>query len=380
MRLTRALLLAVILGLGPASSSQGATPSKDELVEWLTDQLQQAREYPPIEGLYVEYVVETHYPMDPGELDQLAREIGDKVDHPRWAELELHRRYAENGPSVEEKRIWVKKEGAFRYSQDRDDEFMPYHDLAVVDKYAWQMTNRQIYLVDPRKGFPENLNFLMYESGGFSYDLKILFSGGLSTLSLGPVDTEDVNLSGDVFEAVMGLDSEASAEVQGFWSDAENRWFIDQIMFLTAANPDFTGRRIIVDNWTEDPIAGEWIAARADELNPDGSLRRVIRLGEMRVMDSEEFEEVSAIPELAGQDPVRGAMEATSLRDHRPSTPVAYMLEDHGDASSTSAQPIQDARSTTSRAISVRTWQILGWSTAGVLLLLALALRGRFGK
>jgi len=363
----------------PAHAQQSTTspvPSAEELQQWLEEEMQAAQEYPPIDGLSIEFHLEIHAPMDPAELARKRKLIEGKPDHPlRW-EVEQAARYAEYGAEIVRMRVWSNGEGRFRYNHDWDPvEIEPFADIVRTSSQEWTLGQTQFQLYDPPKPASSQSSFDAMEHGGFARRIKLLMYGGLNEISVAPVTTDAIHLMGDTFEATMGSDPGASARVRGYWSADDGRWFIRDFMYLTSGNPDSIGQLNTFSDWTFEPLLGAWIAHRREKNNTKGELIQLTVFDAVRPLESGEFERVTKAPWFGGHDAIRGDITAEDAWDHRGGQ-MQYLQPVAGN--SVNRQRIANAPPLpppATPARSVRKWQILGWSVAGGFLVLVVILR-----
>ncbi len=302
----------------PASVTE---PTREQFESWYKDEWSKAQEYPPIDGLMVEYTSTSYKkPLAAEYVARMRRAIEGHPDHPDRAKVKEYEWYQKDGPGVVTYRVWSEGKGRWRRSVDYYNHFtetMPFFDIVIVDNanLAWSHVKQELSLFSPASGFPEGRDYTVYE-GQFVLEIKQFVHGGLDSITSDRIN--EYHADGRRIRATVGSSesSGVSAEIEILWDSSAGRGFVQSLRYRTAGG-DYAGRRFTFDGWRFDNELQTWLATTVTEFNSDETPRRIMRFTGARIVTPEEFDAVIRPPTILEPDAVRGAANYTAINDYR---------------------------------------------------------------
>ncbi len=125
-------------------------------LDWFKSRWAQAEIRPIPENIYIEYIIESPVPGGEDELNRLRALVDDKPDHPLRRQYEDLQWQMTNAAKSTRYRLWYSNPNLWRLSQDYHHQIpIPFVDRAVHGREAWQLTSRDLSLVNPRNPPPD---------------------------------------------------------------------------------------------------------------------------------------------------------------------------------------------------------------------------------
>lgn len=369
-----------LIGLGVASApparadqttasagSKGVPASK--VAAWLDAQIDEARDLPldNLRDVAFRFAYELHTLRSPAEIERLRTEIEGHPDHPMRRVVERYDRMLEEGPTVIEYAARVRSWDEWRLNQDQPPgDSLPWNDTVVTPTHAYQLNPSQIALIDPRVGYPpgRQINTLSHE---FWNPVNFLLYGDLGTRLAKEIARGEVRVDGDHWSCEVRKPGQGTRRYEGRWVSAWDRGVVERATVI--ANPDapkYVGWFEVFSGWKMDPILGRPVAARFERHFPDGSIAYAYIFRGAEREDPAVFNRVTAVPDVAGADPLRGPITATSMWDFRQGT-RRYVSDLQGARNVVDEGPLPGANPTQSRsALRQGGWALLGAIVLGL--------------
>jgi hypothetical protein len=361
----------------PARADQAAARAPAEaasaakVAEWLDTQIGEGRDMPldDMRDVAFSFAYELYTLRPPEEIERLRKEIEGKPDHPMRRVVEGYDRMLEDGPSVFEYAARVRGWDRWRLNQDRPPgDPTAWNDTVVTPTHAFQLNPDQIALIDPRVGYPEGrqLNSMSNEIWNA---INALVYADLGTRRQ-RITRDDVRVDGALWSCQIRKLGQ-TIRCEGRWIPEWERGVVDRATVIE--NPDapaYVGWYKTFGGWRMEPAIGRPVAVRAEQRFPDGSIAYAYVFRGAEREDAGVFERVTAVPDIAGADPLRGAISATSMWDFREGE-QRYVSDDGGARSVINQGPFPGARRKQGRLALRR----VGWTLLGALVLGLVALR-----
>lgn len=351
--------------------AQNEAPSPEELQRWFDSEWAASREPLNIDGFKLTWKKESYRLPSREQVEQFRSAVAAAPDHPGRAELALLERRLAGAPDVTTLQLWMKGAAEWRLSRTHESENDPYADSVVTRDHSWGMTPRQLVVIDPAKGYPSGYDYSR-DGGWLQLDVGVFAFGGLDRgraleVKPGPIERTETG-----WQASAVADNGTVFFYRGTWSAEHARGFVDEVRIQRSPVLDGVYCTLKVSGWQFDAEWKRWRASRAEERMCDGKLDLVYSLVECAPYDAATFERVTAIPDLAGVDEVRGAVTFVGIQDFRPSVPVVRTTKDGAEV----LLPHPAAQSL-AHANSIRQ---AGWVVAAVLIAAIVASRIRRRK
>lgn len=253
------------------------------------------------------------------ELDQLRREVGNKIDHPRRPELQRKEAMLD-GKGNEILRLWYDDVDLWRLNSERSGlpAAIEFVDLGKNGSDIWSLTPTQLSVQssqsppNPGRDFQDTFNQKVANT------IDLFFSGGLSDLILADGTVVDVRVLESDFVGRVRT-NQASWYVRFSWNGPLNTF-------------------VLVSRSLTDPAKGpspiEWMFRDWEKRSGETAICRSVTLSGTKVefattysllefseTTSEVVRRVAATPSREVPDAVRGDLKYTAVYDGRASPP-----------------------------------------------------------
>lgn len=304
------LLLVLLRWTGFASAQELGS------LEWFKAEWVAAAKVEIPQNVYIEYEILSPVPGDETELERLRGIVDGKPDHPLRQHYEDLKWQIENGPQRVRYRLWYGDSKHWRMSRDLHQHApLQFIDLAVRGGEAWQLTDRDLSLVDaddpPTDRDPANaLRALPI------YLQHWLYPGMAPGTPLG-LKPESSVLSGEDWSGTIRSSSgDRVIELHG-------RLIGDSIRMGTSTvvqaldEPRWTGAASRFSDWTYNALLDRWIARCRTSFDHAGVPGQVEIVNEIRALRDGELAGLLITPTATGEDPVRGSTTFRAINDFR---------------------------------------------------------------
>lgn len=313
-----------MIGIGVSTTVYScADASTDARVrQWFEQEVASSSQFPSIDHLSLRWTRELHTQMSDAEMHRLADQIGPLVDHPLRDLLRRAEQYRQFGPVKFGKQLWARGSGMWRYNTTQPDArfenyFNPIADFAVTESHSWRLYSSSLDVAYPDSP-PDGMELKSLEHGAILLDLDILLTGGLRRWRSADVKLQSVVVQGSAWR-IEGRSSEHSMMmvVSGDWDEAHQRGFVATVRIdRERPLPEAPEDRWTLAGWI--PLKeGYWIASTAEGRTASGDLRTRLVFHDALPFSDEEFAALVAVPRYDRDDPARGTLTYTSLRDYR---------------------------------------------------------------
>lgn len=317
-------------------------------------------------NVVISYEILTPSRLTPDELAKLRTEVAGKPDHTKLPLLEDELRRQAAGPDRSHIQVWWAESGYWRRNSDSLGALsaMKYNDTAVTPNVSWRMVPEQLTVVDSTQGAPRGYDLAGTEPGIRS-QVGNLMRGGLPTAAQSGRTVQRAELQGERWTATIG-DDKLVYEFEGRWSQEHARGFVESSRIVQSSNPQFLGWKTTCEEWERFDAVDTWVSRRVVRRFADGTIDTELRLLEVRPSEKGEIERVTRLPAHDSTDPTRGPVSFGRVYDFRPDINKATYPGD----------PNRDPVPLAAGSSSMR-FQIIGWSTAVVIVLMLIVLRLR---
>ncbi|MDQ7012305.1 MAG: hypothetical protein Q9O74_00240 [Planctomycetota bacterium] len=360
---TAVLLLvgAATILAAPVSAAQAQSVDRETVEAWLRAEWANAADAQLPPDIVLEYVVDVVEVPTAAEIRALRAEVRNRPDHPMRQDLEIYERRLAHGPDRTVHKVWYSSEDQWRLSQSLEytgDEG-GYWDTARSGALVWGMSKQQLTLVDAeheaevKRRFAERgtevirsvWNSLVFGNFAFGW-----FQESTPTL---------ISIQNDVWIAQAVNSGGVIGEWRGRWDSAAGRGFVTSVAFIGKTNGEpSSASEWYFEDWSYNRDVGVWIAARAAKQLDHRPMKSTRYLGAERVSD-EVVRRAISIPDIAGEDPVRGVVTISKVSDLRTGRDEVQWLDESQNllyAETSSAKP---------RASNTLRW--IGWATLVVM-------------
>ena len=335
------------------------TPTFESRVRtWLERQLAQPPAIQRLRDLKISYTSREFPRLTKAEYDLLVIESKKRSDPDDDIKLQIDAVPQRLGFDTFEHTVWWEGTGSWRFNTSYpNNDKTRYHDVSVTKHAAWQVTPKQLTVLDPSRPAPNSYDLASVEQQ-INSDISQLIDAWINSALAQVAVLTEVAVSGPnwIAEIQGGVFSQ---RVSGRWDSELNRAFVQRTVMLKTPHPDGPGLSMEYFDWTPLPEnSGTWIARRMVQRKPDGRNSRELVVASVAGLDKAEFKSVTTPPSPTGSDPVRGKLTVTTVYDF-------------GQGVRTSVD--QTASSQTQTGVLPRladeemVWQRIGWFTlAGV--------------
>ncbi len=318
-------ILGLLLAYAPASSARSQALTSDQVSSWIASEVSSCAGLPVLGDHSISWRVEQWWVPTLAELNLLRSEVANKPDHPRKADLEQYDNALRKTPTTKKYRLWSKGPGKWRLCMNwgRLGDTEQYWDKTLTDQVAWTLLQSQLEVADPREPSRPGMNLHMIERS-FGSDIEEFFSGRMCSVARSKYEfgrplVESMRWS---VSAARGGGTAGSQRIEvsfsGRWEPEHQRGFVEQIRVVrNDLQPDSVGERTVFSDWRQVGEVDRWISHRVERFRGDGSLDRVLVFERVHTGSPGEFDDVTRVPPIDGQDAIRGKSEFRFVTDHR---------------------------------------------------------------
>lgn len=308
-------LCATILLASLTFSTALAQTNADEVRAWVRAQWAAADS--PLDGIagnMIDFRLWEAPKLTKEQIAELEKLVEGKPDHPARREIATGKRQLASGGDVRRYRVWANSSTEFRISEDTPYVEALYIDVARAAGVRWMMVPVQLQVGDEGSGPGININ--PYVGSLLNY----FRFGGLNRGRAIELKLEEIEVGGMSWIAMArskktGLESRFS----GRWDPVAGRGFVERSVTLKCpAMPEAVGEERRFDNWARSEQLGEWLAGTIEERTKDGVVKIRYTLDGVTPYTPAEFEALTRVPSVDGEDPVRGVTTYKSVYDYRP--------------------------------------------------------------
>jgi len=305
------VLVASILAT-PVAIAQSESDLAKQVRAWLEKAVAEAAELPELPGVSLHFVSE-HVLIPPkDELAALEQRAVEEPGGRARALLETYRAAARGEFHTIEYGVWSMGEGSWRVNTTYPRKGT-YQDYCLTSQHGWILSDETLQIWETSvTGGP------MTGYGQFRGVLTELMDGGLFKASR--LELESVTIDGTDWKAVFRADPAPEYEITywGWWDASTDRGFMRRHEITGHPTPSQVGFARTYSDWRYDQVAQMWFASESEMLRPDG--RSFMRDRFLGARDNEiAFDRLTAIPAIAGDDPLRGTTSFTRLYDYQSS-------------------------------------------------------------
>lgn len=237
-----------------------------------------------------------------------------------------------------------------------------YVDVCRTDAADWSLVPSQLTIADSQHPAPHR-DFSSF-SGEFKRMLRKLAWGGFGS-ALSPVSA-----SANADALVVRAENPAYSTMEWECDTAGDRLLPTRSEVLEAPQfPDVVGNTTLYEDWRLDPVLEGWIAGKVVELAANGGKIREVTLRELRELEAGEFASVVAVPDVSGEDVLRGVPTFRTVLDLRPGIEKRTMIHGDGQIAEFAIPSDQLGRAPT------RWMRRAGWGAAGLIIALLVGIR-----
>lgn len=328
-----------------------------QVAQWLEQAMKSAAEPLKLGECSIEWQREVHYtpPMD--EILRMREEVRGKPEHPALTLLAQYEQRLAGRPEIHGLRVWYRGRSEWRVCLDFGaGKQAAYWDKASTRSHCWTLQPDTLAVAGNAAGFPgQTIDSTEHQ---IQSEIGAMAHGGLASLSKSNYQVKSVYVDRRSWIAELSrtFDGvEYLAEVRGTWDEQLSRGFVDSVQTRSASSEL---ELVIAQDWRDEPTAGCWLAHRVEIRDGAGKLMNAYQIVAVRPSSAEEFEQLTRIPAVDGNDPLRGASTFTRFVDYR--SEMITEKAAHGGMNSTVMYAQSD------RSI----WQRwIGWAVAGMLVL-----------
>jgi hypothetical protein len=361
--------IIIAMTLVAANPVLGRQDEQAEVKAWFIALLDDAKSHFKARSMKIEWNREALEEPSRQEVEAIRERVKNFPEHPdrsKLGELEARQR---NGPQSWRETVWLRN-GDFRSSAQSGRPNDPFYiDTVRVGKSGWKLNPGELYLVGPSETAPPGHDLEQQYLSSITNILP-LFGAGLDWF--GP------------WEAQSSLESLGNKK----WI-ARTRYGSDEIKTTTTITIEWdnvrkTGRcveaaitsrgslnldqRIVSNNWIVPPFGGNEIAQEVVSEQGGKPVLRITLLS-IDVLNEQEFSLLTKQPEISDSDPIRGKVTFTQIQDFTGTSPLFTIKDDSGIRTLTYGQTPEGQRRSTVK--------VIGWITAGMIVVTLLLLRVR---
>jgi hypothetical protein len=299
---------------------------------WFDSVWQETRQVPDLRTVRFVIELSEEYVPEPDALRDMRAAVAGRPEHLDRFQLATYERRIAEGPDKYRLDLWVGGPRTWRYSKT------PLHsgeeinvDVGVDGSSAWTLADDRALNVIDATTQPPSGHDIMSVATDVRHHINAIVFGRLDILNALEPRAEPIELQkGDeekksafrlTIRAGKG-NQVAIADCNWIQSDeVESAGGVGHIRRLAVRGTGFaSGKPITMDfvfsDWRYEPALQRWIAWRAEERR-DGGAQRSWKVLEVVSVSEEDITALTSVPRSGRIDPVRGAVELTSVSDFR---------------------------------------------------------------
>lgn len=313
-------------------------PDEQDVLNWFTQQWQDASSLDRLAGSLVRYSVEWPAQYTHDQLSAMKARISNKPDHPLHAVVPVEERRLAQGPDVGAVHFAMDGRGAMRHSQTTtlSDGSTSSLDFVLAPDVMWSMTPDQLAVMDPDSPPPQRdfRSSLRSPPDPVCY----FFSASLALPWYRPrVEMQGVETRDDHWIVTQRSTDDAhqfEIEYRIEWDETASRPFIVERRFVNRGASDrrfWIGQRETFEDWQLVPELGVWAAFTVRRFKGSELPHEIDRLTAVELVDTRELARYFDPPSFPnGSDPLRGAVSLSSMMDYAGRDHVALVVTDGG--------------------------------------------------
>lgn len=346
-------ILSLALNSTVAIAASDTTPQR----AWFDAEIAASERIPDLAGWSIAYVEKIYPNLTHEEAEALRSQIANKPDHPRIADLETYDQYVESRePYSIHLRLFSGGEGRWRWCLSYPDS---YWDTAICPQGAWLLTAKSIRVFTPddpaSHAAKKRLSMLIPQISRFLH-------GGLGIAKTSNLQfARFESLSNGRWRAIGTLADKPSTSYahvfEGRWDQALGRGFVEVATVYHNGYPGPIVERERYSDWKYSDDTERWIAHRIERHDHRGMLGRTFEV-ESIAANPLPLEQLIAVPEMNGNDAIRGPLKVAEVADLRTSQYTA--LDEDGAFTHGFITPADGTPPTSA-------WRLAGWGTLATL-------------
>lgn len=361
-----AIAFCLVTWVGVPVRADLANADEATIRRWLEGQLAQPPAVLRVQWLKLSYIARDFPQLSASQyeaLKQSAKTSTDPMDQVHLQRDEIPQRL---GFDSFEHTVWWQKSGSWRFNTTYPNRpKSAFHDVVFSKSVAWQLSPKQLTVLDPTRPPPADYNLASVESQ-INSDVSQLIDAWLNNGLAGVPRLGRVSVTGDKWTAEL-VGEVVSQEVHGRWDGQAERPFVERTIFTRTPHPDGPGLAIEYSDWKKlDGNAGDWIAQHMVQLKPDGRKSRAIDVTLVAPLEDQEFQSVVQAPPPTGADSIRGKLTATTVYDFARGTASKVDSKTSEQVQTGVLPRLPDTESS---------WQRVGWVVLGSVVALLVGVR-----
>jgi hypothetical protein len=368
MHLWTRAAIGLVIGTAMHLSPRVAVAQASNAEAWFLREWNAAPKDLAFPGVRLSFCEEWPCDLSAADVARLRFEAQGKPDHPNWDSIRTFERVQRQGADADCFDLWVEGPGRWRFNRSLNYQEPGYfNDIASVEGVAWSLTPTQLTIVDPRAPAVTSPNLLVW-GRVFSRNLGLLMYGGLSLRHSLELRVQRFHeTAGGSWEVLAEGPSGVSAIFKGTWDVQTGEGAVRTLHIANCAQtPQIEGEYAFEDA-RYDNVLHRRVAGAVTHRQNRAVVRTLRFVGASS--DSQPFSALVRLPDVSGQDPVRGRITVRSVYDHRPGIEQYKELADSVSTVATLPERGGDRRAGDLR--------ILGWVTAGSIAAILIGLRLR---
>lgn len=301
----------------PAAAFQPSSAARAE--QWFNEALSASREPVELNGCTVEWIQEIHYTPPMAEIIKMREDVRGKPEHPDRPLLVQFEQRLQGRPEIHSMRLWYHGPNEWRQCLDFESPLGPrYWDTTSIAQHCWFLVPETLSVASSPDQWPgDTINSI---ADSIRSEVTLLLHGGLTGLARTGYRMERFSLHDSRWRAELVLQNSTRevtnrVYVDGDWNDAIGRGFVSEIADVVSPS-SVPRRRSVVMDWRRHEELNTWVAHRYETHDPDGRLHTRFLFKGARKEAPGEFEAVTAIPPIDGEDPIRGPSKFIRIADY----------------------------------------------------------------
>lgn len=367
----RASAAACVIAGVTLASNAAAQATDTQVRQWLEHEWHKASAGTMPEGVELSFRhIQLEVPPEK-ELAALREAVRGRPDHPQRPDLEAFERRLASGGDVTHYQLAYADSGLWRVSRSLEYEpEMPFWDTALRDGLVWGLTEQQFTVVEADRESEANRS---YAKRGIETVRSAWGRFAFGNFAFGwfaSSTPELVRSEGTRWAARAINEAGVICEWRGRWDEELERGFVESAEFIGRTEGTLTsGSEWTFQDWRYWEDAGVWLAGRVERTSDQRPYAAFEVLG-VSPSTRDAVAELAAMPDLAGEDPLRGKILVSRVNDYRLAESEVRWLDPSRELVATAPVQMSDSRG----AVVLR-W--FGWAVLLVLLGAFIWLRSR---